>query len=120
MDPQEILQCLVIYVICIIFNAICVTGKFAFAQLRREYIEELIRDGDIEAKGLLPLYDQPGSFLGAAQLGMTLSSLIAGGTIWFTLWKCYAPLTVLWHSQIIVWVVYFFVCLALAFPLGLR
>lgn len=113
MDPQEILQCLVIYVICIIFNAICVTGKFAFAQLRREYIEELIRDGDIEAKGLLPLYDQPGSFLGAAQLGMTLSSLIAGGTIWFTLWKCYAPLTVLWHSQIIVWVVYFFVCLAL-------
>lgn len=113
MDPQEIIIGLVIYGICIIFNAVCVTGKFAFAQLRREYIEELIRDGDIEAKGLLPLYDHPGSFLGAAQLGMTISSLVAGGTIWLTLWEIYTPLVALWHSQIIVWLVYFIVCLAL-------
>lgn len=113
MDPQEIIQCLVVYVVCILFNALCVTGKFAFAQLRREYIEELIRDGDIEAKGLLPLYDHPDLFLGAAQVGMTLSNLVAGATIWYTLGDAYMPLVQHFHSPLIVWLIFFVICLVL-------
>lgn len=110
-DLQEIIQCVLVGIICIVFNGLCVTGKFAFAQLRREYIEELIRDGDIEAKGLLPLYDRPDLFLGAAQLGMTLSNLVAGAALWYTLWRLYEPLLAYFQTGFIVWPVYFVICL---------
>lgn len=112
MDYQEIFRCLGIVVVCILFNAICVTGKFAFAQLRREYIEEMIHDGDIEARGLLPLYDHPGTFLGAAQLGMTLSYLIAGASVWYTLWSLYVPLCAILGNDVLVWGIYALVVLA--------
>ena len=44
MEVQSIVQCLLVFLICLAVSAICVTGKFAFAQLRREYLEELVRE----------------------------------------------------------------------------
>lgn len=111
MDPQETIQCLVIVIICVLFHAVCVTGKFAFAQLRREYIEEIIREGDMDAKGVLPLYDRPGVFLGAAQLGMTFSSLLAGAIVWYALYVWYEPLCRMLDNSMLVWCIYGVVCL---------
>ena len=73
MEAQLIVQCFLVFLICLIISAVCVTGKFAFAQLRREYLEELIRDGDVSLRPLLSLYDKPIIFLATAQLGMALS-----------------------------------------------
>ena len=64
MEVQSIVQCLLVFLICLAVSAICVTGKFAFAQLRREYLEELVRDGDTSLKPLLSLYDKPIVFSG--------------------------------------------------------
>lgn len=58
-----------------IVNAIFVVGKFSFAKLRREYIEELVENGKPNAKYILKLYQKPNMFLGAAQLGISLSMI---------------------------------------------
>lgn len=63
---------------CLLCNAIFVIGKFAFVQLRREYIEEIVRDGNEKARFLLSLYERPNVFLGMAQLGMAITSLLSG------------------------------------------
>ena len=92
MEVQSIVQCLLVFLICLAVSAICVTGKFAFAQLSREYLEELVRDGDTSLKPLLSLYDKPIVFLGTAQLGMALSGLIAGAAGFCGLYGLYGLL----------------------------
>lgn len=78
MEPQSLITYLVIFFLCLIVNALCVTGKFAFAQLRKEYLEEQLRDGNQSVRPLLELYARPILFLGTAQVGMAFSGLIAG------------------------------------------
>lgn len=92
MEAQLIVQCFLIFLICLIISAVCVTGKFAFAQLRKEYLEELIRDGDVSLKPLLSLYDKPIIFLATAQLGMALSGLVAGAAGFCILYSLYGLL----------------------------
>jgi CBS domain containing-hemolysin-like protein len=62
-------------------NAIFVVGKFSFAKLRREYIEELVENEKPNAKYILRLYQKPNMFLGAAQLGISLSMIGLGVTV---------------------------------------
>lgn len=107
------LECFVIYCLCVLFSAVCVTGKFAFAQLRREYIEELVKDGDEGAKPLLKLYDNPTLFLGTAQLGMALFGLVGGATIYYALYNGYDRLVQYTGEAWIVWVSYIAVCIVL-------
>ena len=102
-----------IYCICVLCSAVCVTGKFAFAQLRREYIEELVEDGDESAKPLLKLYDNPTLFLGTAQLGMALFGLIGGATIYFALYNGYGQFVQYAGEAWIVWAAYAVVCVVL-------
>lgn len=106
-------ECFLIYIICILLSAICVIGKFAFAQLRREYIEELIRDGDEKAKSLLGLYERPVLFLGTAQLGMAISGLLAGATVLYGLMQCYDWFLDLLGMPAIVAGVYAVICIVL-------
>lgn len=75
---QDGLYYVALLFLCIVVNAFCVAGKFSFAQLRREYIEDLIREGDESAREMLKLYDEPTVFLGMAQIGMVFSGIAAG------------------------------------------
>ena len=68
-------------IVCLVCNAVFVIGKFAFVQLRREYVEDLVRAGRDGAPFLLRLYDRPTVFLGMAQLGMAISSISAGALV---------------------------------------
>lgn len=108
--PQYIL----LLILCLICNAIFVAGKFAFVQLRREYIEELVRDGKEKAKFLLTLYDRPTVFLGMAQLGMAISSLAAGVVITLLFFHIYPLLVSIITSWWLVWLVYLCLFLVLA------
>lgn len=105
MEVQSIVQCLLVFLICLTVSAICVTGKFAFAQLRREYLEELVRDGDTSLKPLLSLYDKPIVFLGTAQLGMALSGLIAGAAGFCGLYGLYGLLAPYIGHTWLIWLI---------------
>ena len=104
-EVQSIVQCLLVFLICLAVSAICVTGKFAFAQLRREYLEELVRDGDTSLKPLLSLYDKPIVFLGTAQLGMALSGLIAGAAGFCGLYDLYGLLAPYIGHTWLIWLI---------------
>lgn len=108
-----LVECFLVFCLCIGFSFICVVGKFAFAQLRREYIEELIEDGDVKAKRLLVLYDHPIFFLGTAQLGMAISGLVAGAMLCYVLSSCYEAMVSYVGNEWIVWFIYAFVCIVL-------
>ncbi|MFR7418864.1 hemolysin family protein [uncultured Megasphaera sp.] len=116
MEAQLIVQCFLVFLICLIISAVCVTGKFAFAQLRREYLEELIRDGDVSLRPLLSLYDKPIIFLATAQLGMALSGLVAGAAGFCILYSLYGLLEpyvghvwILWLIDVVVAVILCFI-----------
>lgn len=85
-------------------------GKFSFAQLRREYIEELIRDGDEKAKSLLGLYERPVLFLGTAQLGMAVSVMMAGATVFYGLMQSYPWFLDIFGGPTQVGIVYVIIC----------
>lgn len=93
MEPASLVTCLVIFILCLLVNALCVTGKFAFAQLRKEYLEEQLRDGNKSVKPLLDLYAQPILFLGTAQVGMAFAALIAGASVFCFLYDLSALLS---------------------------
>ncbi|WP_367881536.1 hemolysin family protein [uncultured Megasphaera sp.] len=99
--------------VCVACSAVCVIGKFAFAQMRREYIEELIENGDTKASLLLKLYDHPNVFLGAAQLGIAVSGILAGATVYYGLSSVYDPFVNAVDRPWIVWIVYCVVCVLL-------
>ena len=79
-------------IVCLVCNAVFVIGKFAFVQLRREYVEDLVRAGRDGAPFLLRLYDRPTVFLGMAQLGMAISSISAGALVAVILFQLYPVL----------------------------
>ena len=111
MDAQLLGECCLLLVLCVLFSAVCVTGKFAFAQLRREAIEEMVRDGDEKAKDLLPLYDNPIRFLGAAQLGLAISGMIAGAVVLYGLFMAYGTLYAVIPSEWAIAVIYLVICI---------
>ena len=117
MEVQSIVQCLLVFLICLAVSAICVTGKFAFAQLRKEYLEELIRDGDVSLKPLLSLYDKPIIFLATAQLGMALSGLVAGAAGFCILYSLYGLLEPYVGHVWILWLIDLVVAIILCFIL---
>lgn len=110
---QVLIEDFLIFCICIAVSAVCVIGKFAFAQLRREYIEELVADGDTNAKRLLTLYDNPVLFLGTAQLGMAVSGLTAGAVMFSALMQGYD----IWYQWLgkewLVWILCGCICIGL-------
>ncbi len=103
MEPElgHIAQYLLLLVPSILLSVFCVIGKFAFVQLRRESIEEMVRDGDTKARFLLKLYEKPAIFLGMAQLGMVISGMAAGAVVFYVLYEAFPLL----HGWIPLWAV---------------
>lgn len=103
MEPElgHIVQYLLLLVPSILLSVFCVIGKFAFVQLRRESIEEMVRDGDTKARFLLKLYEKPAIFLGMAQLGMVISGMAAGAVVFYVLYEAFPLL----HGWIPLWAV---------------
>ncbi len=103
MEPElgHIAQYLLLLVPSILLSVFCVIGKFAFVQLRRESIEEMVRDGDTKAQFLLKLYEKPAIFLGMAQLGMVISGMAAGAVVFYVLYEAFPLL----HGWIPLWAV---------------
>lgn len=94
-------QYLLLLVPSILLSVFCVIGKFAFVQLRRESIEEMVRDGDTKARFLLKLYEKPAIFLGMAQLGMVISGMASGAVVFYVLYEAFPML----HGWIPLWAV---------------
>ena len=89
MEIQGIIQGWIIYLLFLVGSAICVAGKFSFVQLRSEYINERIEEGQVHARKLLPFYQAPEYFLGAAQLGVIISLSFCGIAIFYVLKNSY-------------------------------
>ena len=65
----------------ILVNAVYVAAEFAAVSVRRSRIQQLAADGNPLAAWLLPILESPASldrYIGACQIGITLSSLILG------------------------------------------
>ncbi len=106
----HIAQYLLLLVPSILLSVFCVIGKFAFVQLRRESIEEMVRDGDTKARFLLKLYEKPAIFLGMAQLGMVISGMAAGAVVFYVLYEAFPLL----HGWIPLWAVgILYICIIL-------
>ena len=54
-------------------------------QLRKETLEEVVRDGEEQLKKVLPCYDNTGIFLSMAQVGVSLSAFTAGVVLLYSL-----------------------------------
>lgn len=89
MEIQGIIQGWIIYLLFLVGSAICVAGKFSFVQLRSEYINERIEEGEVHARKLLPFYQAPEYFLGAAQLGVIINLSLCGIAIFYVLKNSY-------------------------------
>ena len=101
---------LLLLVPSILLSVFCVIGKFAFVQLRRESIEEMVRDGDTKARFLLKLYEKPAIFLGMAQLGMVISGMASGAVVFYVLYEAFPLL----HGWIPLWAVgILYICIIL-------
>lgn len=112
MEPElgHIAQYLLLLVPSILLSVFCVIGKFAFVQLRRESIEEMVRDGDTKARFLLKLYEKPAIFLGMAQLGMVISGMASGAVVFYVLYEAFPLL----HGWIPLWAVgILYICIIL-------
>ncbi len=106
----HIAQYLLLLVPSILLSVFCVIGKFAFVQLRRESIEEMVRDGDTKARFLLKLYEKPAIFLGMAQLGMVISGMASGAVVFYVLYEAFPLL----HGWIPLWAVgILYICIIL-------
>lgn len=77
--------CCIIFLLALAVHAFFVVGKFAFVQLRKETLEEVVRDGEEQLKKVLPCYDNTGIFLSMAQVGVSLSAFTAGVVLLYLL-----------------------------------
>src|SRR6186713_3529083 len=77
----------------ILVNAVYVAAEFAAVSVRRSRIQQLAADGNPLAAWLLPVLESPESldrYIGASQIGITLSSLVLGAyaqqtfAVWLT------------------------------------
>lgn len=102
MEIQGIIQGWIIYLLFLVGSAICVAGKFSFVQLRSEYINERIEEGEVHARKLLPFYQAPEYFLGAAQLGVIISLSLCGIAIFYVLKNSYGLFFNYIHSKELV------------------
>ena len=74
----EVATRLLAVVTLILLNAFFVTVEFSIVSVRRSRINQLVFDGDIQAKTVQQLQRKINSLLSTTQLGITLSSLALG------------------------------------------
>jgi putative hemolysin len=76
-----VLAAILIVTALILVNALYVAAEFAAVSVRRSRIQQLAADGNPLAAWLLPVLESPEAldrYIGASQIGITLSSLVLG------------------------------------------
>ena len=88
-----VLVAILVVIALIVINAVYVAAEFAAVSVRRSRIQQLAADGNPLAAWLLPVLEHPESldrYIGASQIGITLSSLVLGAyaqqtfAVWLT------------------------------------
>jgi len=88
-----VLVAILVVVALILVNALYVAAEFAAVSVRRSRIQQLADDGNPLAAWLLPVLESPKTldrYIGACQIGITLSSLVLGAyaqqtfAVWLT------------------------------------
>jgi len=76
-----VLAAILVVAALILVNALYVAAEFAAVSVRRSRIDQLAEDGNILAAWLRPIIESPATldrYIGACQIGITLSSLVLG------------------------------------------
>jgi CBS domain containing-hemolysin-like protein len=88
-----VLVAILVVIALILVNALYVAAEFAAVSVRRSRIQQLAADGNPLASWLLPVLGSPKTldrYIGACQIGITLSSLVLGAyaqatfAVWLT------------------------------------
>ena len=88
-----VLAAILIVIALILVNALYVAAEFAAVSVRRSRVQQLASDGNPLAAWLLPVLQSPKAldrYIGACQIGITLSSLVLGAyaqatfAVWLT------------------------------------
>ena len=88
-----VLVAILVVVALLLVNALYVAAEFAAVSVRRSRIQQLAGDGNPLAAWLLPVLESPEAldrYIGASQIGITLSSLVLGAyaqqtfAVWLT------------------------------------
>jgi putative hemolysin len=88
-----VLVAILVVIALIVVNALYVAAEFAAVSVRRSRIQQLAADGNPLAVWLLPVLESPKEldrYIGACQIGITLSSLVLGAyaqvtiAVWLT------------------------------------
>jgi putative hemolysin len=88
-----VLVAILVVIALIVVNALYVAAEFAAVSVRRSRIQQLAADGNPLAAWLLPVLESPEAldrYIGASQIGITLSSLVLGAyaqqtfAVWLT------------------------------------
>ena len=87
--------------VLIVANALYVAAEFGAVGVRRSRVRRMSDDGNWLARRLLPFVDSPAAldrYVGASQIGITLSSLMLGAYAQATLSAPLAPLLAEWFD----------------------
>ena len=88
-----VLAAILIVITLLLVNALYVAAEFAAVSVRRSRIQQLAADGNPLAAWMLPILESPEAldrYIGASQIGITLSSLVLGAyaqqtfAVWLT------------------------------------
>lgn len=69
---------IIIIIILLLFNGLLAMSEIAFVSAKRFKLEEKAKKGSVSAKKALYLLNDPGKFLSAIQIGVTLAGILAG------------------------------------------
>ena len=78
MDPSSIIFNIFIIAFLLFVNGFFVAAEFALVKVRKTRLEQLINDGNKNAKTALKLANNVNKMLAAAQLGVTIASIALG------------------------------------------
>jgi CBS domain containing-hemolysin-like protein len=94
-----VLVAILVVLTLIVINALYVAAEFAAVSVRRSRIQQLASDGNPLASWLLPVLESPKTldrYIGACQIGITLSSLVLGAYAQATFAVWLTPLFASW------------------------
>ena len=101
LSSQMSLTVWLVIAILILANALYVAAEFGAVGVRRSRVRRLAEDGSLLAGWLLPYVETPSGldrYVGASQIGITLSSLVLGAYAQATVTVALAPVLAAWFS----------------------
>lgn len=78
--PSSILLELLLILVLVIINAFFAASEMAIVSLNKNKINHLAEEGNIKAKYLIKLLDEPSKFLATIQVGITLAGFLASAS----------------------------------------